>query len=299
MGEDGRPLVTRTSFRILQTLYNLGPGPGAEPDRAVVRPSCPTGFKDFCAQVSIDTSAIQYESDELIRAAVRRRRRDRLLRVGDAGRQADAVLRRPRQPGQDAALRDQRRPRRGHRRAGRAGQRRRSTGDVLDYDDVAAPFDTMHGLAGRDLRRRAQLHPLHARQVRLRAPRDGAARPAPCCAPWPAASPACRSSADSLSAIKYAHGARRCATRPAWSSTTSIEGEFPTYGNDDDRVDDIAVELVRDVHGEDPPAADLPRRGAHPVGADHHLERGVRQGHRQHPGRPPRRRAVRARAPTR
>ena len=66
MGEDGRTLVTKNSFRYLQTLYNLGPAP--EPNLTVFwTDRLPDGFKRFCTQVSIDTSALQYESDDLIR----------------------------------------------------------------------------------------------------------------------------------------------------------------------------------------------------------------------------------------
>ena len=108
MGDDGRSLVTKTSFRFLQTLYNLGPAP--EPNLTIwYSPRLPDGFRRFAAKVAIDTSAIQFESDEIMRRA-----------WGDDGaiaccvspmlrRQADAVLRRPGQPRQVPALRDQRR----------------------------------------------------------------------------------------------------------------------------------------------------------------------------------------------
>jgi len=66
MGEDGRPLVTKTSFRFLQTLYNLGPAP--EPNLTIwYSPSLPDGFRNFAAKVAIDTSSIQFESDEIMR----------------------------------------------------------------------------------------------------------------------------------------------------------------------------------------------------------------------------------------
>src|SRR6476661_6315715 len=66
MGEDGRPLVTRTSFRFLQTLYNLGPAP--EPNLTIwYSPRLPDGFRHFAAKVAIDTSSIQFESDEIMR----------------------------------------------------------------------------------------------------------------------------------------------------------------------------------------------------------------------------------------
>ncbi|HSQ57761.1 MAG TPA: pyruvate formate lyase family protein, partial [Gemmata sp.] len=66
MGDDGRPLVTKTSFRFLQTLYNLGPAP--EPNLTIwYSPSLPDGFRNFAAKVAIDTSSIQFESDEIMR----------------------------------------------------------------------------------------------------------------------------------------------------------------------------------------------------------------------------------------
>jgi formate C-acetyltransferase len=69
VGDDGRPLVTKTSFRFLQTLYNIGPAP--EPNLTIwYSPRLPDGFRDFSAQVAIDTSSIQFESDEMMRRAL-------------------------------------------------------------------------------------------------------------------------------------------------------------------------------------------------------------------------------------
>ena len=114
MGDDGRSLVTKTSFRMLQTLNNLGPAP--EPNLTVwYSPRLPEPFRRFAAKVAIDTSALQFESDEIMRRGLGRRWGDRLLRVADGRRQADAVLRRARQPGQMPPLCDQRRTRRDHR----------------------------------------------------------------------------------------------------------------------------------------------------------------------------------------
>src|SRR5688500_7115902 len=68
MGDDGRSLVTKTSFRMLQTLYNLGPAP--EPNLTIwYSPRLPDGFRHFAARVAIDTSALQFESDEIMRRA--------------------------------------------------------------------------------------------------------------------------------------------------------------------------------------------------------------------------------------
>jgi formate C-acetyltransferase len=68
MGDDGRPLATKTSFRFLQTLYNLGPAP--EPNLTIwYTPRLPEAFRRFAARVAIDTSALQFESDEIMRSA--------------------------------------------------------------------------------------------------------------------------------------------------------------------------------------------------------------------------------------
>ena len=175
MGDDGRSLVTKTSFRMLQTLYNLGPAP--EPNLTIwYSPRLPDGFRRFAAQGRDRHQRAPVRERRDHAAHLGRRRRDRLLRVADAGRQADAVLRGAGQPGQVPALRHQRRPRRDERRAGRARRPEPVEGEYLDFDDVVDAIRADDGLAGGRVRQRHERHPLHARQVRLRADRDGAAR---------------------------------------------------------------------------------------------------------------------------
>ena len=174
MGEDGRTLVTKNSFRLLQTLYNLGPAP--EPNMTVFwSERLPAGFKEFCAKVSIDTSAIQYESDAHITSV-----------CGDDGAIACCVS--PMRVGKQMQFFGARVNLAKALLYAINGGRDEVTGkqvapvsapvegDVLDYDDVDRQVRHDDGLAGADLHRRAQRRPLHARQVRLRAHRDGAAR---------------------------------------------------------------------------------------------------------------------------
>ena len=124
MGDDGRTLVTKTSFRYLQTLYNLGPAP--EPNLTIwYSPRLPDGFRSFAAKGGNRHEFHSIRKRRNYAARVGRRRSHRLLRVTDAGRKTDAVLRRSSQSRQMLPLCDQRRQGRDHWRAGGAAKRRR------------------------------------------------------------------------------------------------------------------------------------------------------------------------------
>ena len=174
MGDDGRPLVTKTSFRFLQTLYNLGPAP--EPNLTIwYSPQLPEGFRRFSAKVAIDTSSIQFESDEIMRMAwgddgaiaccVSPMALGKQMQFFGARANLAKCLLYAINGGRDEVSGKQVAPKT------RAGQ-----GDYLDFDDVARTVRHDDGLARRRLRQRDERHPLHARQICLRADRDGASR---------------------------------------------------------------------------------------------------------------------------
>ena len=240
MGADGRPLVSRTSFRFLQTLYNLGPAP--EPNLTVLwSDRLPRGFKEFCAQISIDTSAIQYESDELIRPAwgddaaiaccvsamaVGKQMQFFGARVNLAKALLYAI-----NGGRDEITGKQIAP-----------VSAPMSGEVLDYAQVDAAFDAlMDWLAETYVDALNCIHFMHDKyayeriemalhdRVILRTMACGIA--------------GLSVAADSLSAIKYAK------VSPVRDETGLIvdyviDGEYPAFGNDDDRVDEIAAALV-------------------------------------------------------
>ncbi|MEU6064467.1 formate C-acetyltransferase [Streptomyces sp. NPDC047082] len=240
IGTDGRPLVTRTSFRFLQTLYNLGPAP--EPNLTVLwSPRLPSGFKRFCGQVSVDTSAVQYESDELMRP-----------RTGDdtaiaccvsamaVGRQmqffgarvnlAKALL---------YAINGGRDEMTGEQVAPAAPP---LTGEYLEYEELAAAYDRMlDWLAKTYVNALNVIHYMHDKYAYERL--EMALHDHPVHRFMACGIAGLSVAADSLSAVKYA---RVKVVRDATGLAVDyeVEGEYPAYGNNDDRADALAVDLV-------------------------------------------------------
>ncbi|MDI5939097.1 MULTISPECIES: formate C-acetyltransferase [unclassified Micromonospora] len=240
IGADGRPLVTRTSFRYLQTLYNLGPAP--EPNLTVLwSPRLPEGFKRFCAQVSLDTSAIQYENDELIRPAydddtaiaccVSAMRVGKDMQFFGARANLAKALLYAINGGRDELTGDQVAP-----PAPPVG------GETLDYDEVLAAYDrTLDWLAETYVDALNVIHHMHDRYAYERL--EMALHDHPVHRFMATGVAGLSVAVDSLAAIRYGRvKVLRDATGLAVDY--AVEGEPPTYGNDDDRADEIAVWLV-------------------------------------------------------
>ncbi|MET0966206.1 MAG: formate C-acetyltransferase, partial [Nakamurella sp.] len=241
MGEDGRTLVTRMSFRMLQTLYNLGPAP--EPNLTVLwSDRLPDGFKQFCAQVSIDTSAIQYESDELIRGAwgddaaiaccVSAMRVGKQMQFFGARVNLAKTLLYAINGGRDELTGEQIAP-----------VSVPVSGDVLDHADVVDKFDAlMDWLAETYVDALNCVHYMHDKYAYERL--EMALHDKTILRTLACGIAGLSVVADSLSAIKYA------TVHPVRDETGLIvdylvDGDFPVYGNDDDRADEIAVAIVR------------------------------------------------------
>ncbi|GAA3394954.1 formate C-acetyltransferase [Cryptosporangium minutisporangium] len=240
IARDGRPLVTRTSFRFLQTLYNLGPAP--EPNLTVLwSPDLPEGFKRFCAQTSIDTSAIQYESDELLRTrygddtaiacCVSATQVGKSMQFFGARVNVAKALLYALNGGRDEVSGEQIGP-----------ATAPTVDDVLDYDDVAARFDRMlDWLAETYVDALNVIHYMHDKYAYERL--EMALHDYPVKRTMACGIAGLSVAVDSLSAIRYG------TVRPIRDESGLIvdyvtEGDYPTYGNDDDRADTIATELV-------------------------------------------------------
>ena len=240
MGDDGRSLVTKTSFRFLQTLYNLGPAP--EPNLTIwYSPNMPDGFRQFAAQVAIDTSSLQFESDDTMRRAwgddgavaccVSPMLLGKQMQFFGARANVAKCLLYAINGGRDEISGDQVGP------AYPAVQ-----GEVLDFDDVIGKFDRMMDwLAGVYVNAMNIIHYMHDKYAYERiemALHDYA--PVRTMAFGMAGMSVI---ADSLSAIKYA---RVRVVRDATGLVTDYqtEGTFPTFGNNDNRVDQLATWVV-------------------------------------------------------
>jgi formate C-acetyltransferase len=229
MGDDGRPLVTKTSFRLLHTLYNLGPAP--EPNLTIwYSPRLPDGFRHFAAKVAIDTSSIQFESDEIMRSAwgddgaiaccVSPMLLGKQMQFFGARANLAKLLLYAINGGRDEISGEQ---------VGPACEPVK--GDYLDFDDVLGKFDRMmEWLAGVYVNAMNIIHYMHDKYAYERlemALHDYA--PLRTMAFGIAGLSVI---ADSLSAIKYAR-VRVTRDRTGLITGYETEGEFPQFGNHD------------------------------------------------------------------
>jgi formate C-acetyltransferase len=245
MGDDGRPLVTKTSFRFLQTLYNLGPAP--EPNLTIwYSPSLPDGFRSFAAKVAIDTSSIQFESDEIMRRT-----------WGDDGAVACCVS--PMLLGKQMQFFGARanlakcllyaiNGGRDELTGKQVGPKTAPVvGDTLDFDDVLERFEkTMDWLAGVYVNAMNVIHYMHDKYAYERiemALHDYA--PVRTMAFGMAGLSVV---ADSLSAIKHAK-VRVVRDDTGLVTDFKAEGNFPKFGNNDNRVDHLASWVVSTFMG--------------------------------------------------
>jgi formate C-acetyltransferase len=240
MGDDGRHLVTKSSFRFLQTLYNLGPAP--EPNLTIwYSPRLPDGFKRFSAKVAIDTSSLQFESDETMRRA-----------WGDDGAIACCVS--PMRVGKQMQFFGARANlAKGLLYAINGGRDEISgeqiapatppvQGDYLEFDDVIVRFETlMDWLAGVYVNAMNIIHYMHDKYAYERI--EMALHDYSPLRTMAFGMAGMSVIADSLSAIKHA---RVKVVRDATGLITDFEteGAFPLFGNNDNRVDQLAVWAV-------------------------------------------------------
>ncbi len=237
---DGRHMVTKNSFRYLNTLNNLGTAP--EPNMTVLwSVNLPLNFKRFCAKMSIQTSSIQYENDDLMRVThgddyaiaccVSSMRVGKEMQFFGARANLAKCLLYAINGGVDEVMKVQVGP-----------KYRPVTGDYLDFDDVMDKYDQMmEWLAGLYVNTLNIIHFMHDKYCYERV--QMALHDREVKRYFATGIAGLSVVADSLSAIKYAKV--KC-IRDADGIVTDyeIEGDFPKYGNDDDRVDQIAVDIV-------------------------------------------------------
>ncbi len=243
-GDDGRTLVTKTSFRLLQTLVNLGPAP--EPNITIFwDENLPRGYKEFCARISIETSSIQYESDPQIRAhwgddaaiacCVSPMRVGKQMQFFGARVNAAKALLYAINGGRDEMTGKQ----------VMEGYEPVQGDGPLDFNDVWKRYEEMlDWVVGTYVEALNIIHYCHDRYAYEAI--EMALHDAEIVRTMGCGIAGLSIVADSLAAIKYAK------VYPIRDETGLVvdyrtEGDFPTYGNDDDRADDIAATVVHTV----------------------------------------------------
>ena len=241
MGIDGRTLVTKNSFRVLHTLENLGPAP--EPNLTVLWSTrLPEGFKRYTANLSIKTSSIQYENDDVMRATlgddygiaccVSPMKIGKQMQFFGARANLAKTLLYAINGGRDEKSGKQVTPKFAP-----------ITSEYLDYDEVIEKFDQMMDYVAKIyIKALNAIHYMHDKYsyeaIEMALHDKDIIRTMAC------GIAGLSVVADSLSAIKYAK-VKVIRDETGLAVDYQIEGEYPQFGNDDDRVDNIAVEVVR------------------------------------------------------
>ena len=241
MGIDGRTLVTKNSYRVLHTLVNLGPAP--EPNLTVLwSKNLPENFKKYTAKISIKTSSIQYENDDLMRetlgddygiaCCVSAMKIGKQMQFFGARANLAKTLLYAINGGRDEKSGKQITPR-----------YEPITSEYLDYDEVVEKFDQMMEYVARiyikALNAIHYMHDKYSYEALEMALHDKDILRTMACG-----IAGLSVVADSLSAIKYAK-VKVIRDESGLAVDYSVEGDFPKFGNDDDRVDEIAVNIVK------------------------------------------------------
>ena len=241
MSENGETLVTKNSFRTLNTLYTLGPAP--EPNLTVLwSVKLPEHFKRFCAQVSIDTSSIQYENDDLMRGywgddysiacCVSAMRTGKQMQFFGARANLGKALNYAINGGKDEMTGEQITP-----------EFAPVTSEYLDYDEVMGRFDqVMEWLSNLYINTLNVIHYMHDKynyeRLQMALHDLDILRTMAC------GIAGLSVVADSLSAIKYAK-VRAIRNDAGLVVDYEVEGDYPAFGNNDERADKIAYNVVR------------------------------------------------------
>jgi len=240
IGVDGRALVTKNSFRMLHTLENLGPAP--EPNMTVLwTPRLPLGFRNYCSKVSVSTSAVQYENDCLMRTqygddygiacCVSPMKIGKQMQFFGARANLAKALLYAINGGRDEKSGDQVAP-----------EYAPITSEYLDYDEVMRKFDVvLEWLANLYIKTLNIIHFMHDKynyeSLQMALHDDSVFRTMAC------GIAGLSVVTDSLSAIKHSK-VKVIRDDRGLAVDYEVEGEYPAYGNNDDRVDLIAVDLV-------------------------------------------------------